>query len=258
MSISKMLLQKNLGDKILFLLKILKPEERTLVKLVEHLNPILANRIYEINEMEPDKEKFKTPKEFNKYTKSLKEGILSKLRATMPMILEKLKELEKKGLISSIDHTGFSFEEHYIWSLNDKQGKYEMKLMNLSYEAFELLNVRTYEEMEKVVKKELKKKGIEDRYSTELTDDRFWEQELFREATELWKSFDYYIETYNIIKTNSEKLIKVYLKEIEKGKEEQTSIAMSILIGELFHEAYENNLKKIEKKLEELKKEVKK
>lgn len=252
MSISKMLLEKNLESKILLLLKILKPEERTIIKLVEHLNPLLANRIYEINDMEFDEEKFENKREFYKHTKSLKEGILSKLRATMPMILEKLKELEKKELVKPIDDTGFSFEEHYIWSLTDEQGKWEMKLMNLSHEAFDILNAKTYEEMEKVVKKELKRKGIEEEYSSELTDDRFWEQTLFREATELWKSFDYYVETYDIIRSNSEKIIKVYLKEIEKGKKEQTSTAMSILIGELFHKAYLNNLKKIEKKLEDL------
>lgn len=257
MSISKMLLHKNLGNNILLLLKILKPEERTLTKLILHLNPLLTKRLYEINDMEIDKEKFKSTREFYKYRINLKEGIQSKLRATKPLILEKLKELEKKGLISSIDHTGgFGFDETYIWSLNDEQGKWEMNLMKLSHKAFELLNVRTYEEMEKVVKKELKREGNEDKYASELTEDRFWNQHLFMEATELWKSFDYHVDIYNIIQSNSEKVIKVNLKEIEKGKEEQTSTAMSILIGELFYEAYKDNLKKIEKKLEELKKEV--
>ncbi len=258
MSISKMLIQKNLGDNILLLLKILKPEERTLTKLILHLNPLLTNRHYEIKDMDFDEEGSETKKEFYKHRKNLKEGILSKLRATKPIILEKLKELEKEGLISSIDNTGgFGFEETYIWSLNDEQGKYEMRLMNLSHRAFDLLNVRTYEEMEKVVKKELKREGIEDEYDTKLTERRFWNQELFSEATSLWKSFDYHVDTYNIIQSNSEKLIEVNLKEIEKGKEEQTSTAMSILIGEIFYEAYENNLNKIEKKLEELKKKVK-
>lgn len=255
MSISKMLLQEKLEDKILLLLKILKPEERTMVKLVEHLNPLLVNEFYKIQEMEFDEEKFKTKRDFYQHTKSLKEEISSKLKAMKPMVSEKLKEHQEKGLISSIDRTrGAGFDETYIWSLNDEQGKWEMKMMKLSYKAFELLNVRTYGEMEKVIEKELKRQGEDISYDySEITGKRFWNQELFRKAQELWNSMDYHVNIYTIIESNSEKLIKVYLKEIEKGKEEQTSISMSILIGELFHDAYLNSLKKIEKKLEEFK-----